>query len=98
MPLRNVLSRMFPQSPFLVALLALAVLAGPAHGQSSETGFSVLALFFAPEAASASLPQAALVTHDSGHCAHPEAIDLTVQTDDLWLRIRNGFFHAQPRR
>ena len=92
MPLRNVLSRMFPQSPVLVALLALAVLAGPAHGQSSETGFSVLALFSPQEAASASLPQAALVTHEIPVIAPiPEAIDLTVQTDDLWLRIRNGF-------
>ncbi len=87
----NVLSRLFQQSLGLAALVALTAFAGAARADGA-TDFSLLA-FFAPQ--ESSVPAAshdALAVHEiKPIVALPETIDLTAPTDNLWVRIRNGF-------
>ncbi|MBK7898350.1 MAG: transglycosylase SLT domain-containing protein [Azonexus sp.] len=103
MPLRNVLSRSFAQVLGPAALLVLTAFSGPLHAQlpgtfaepspetTSGAGFSLLA-FFAPREISPALPPEALVTHEVAAPLGVSApIDLTAPTDDLWVRVRNGF-------
>jgi membrane-bound lytic murein transglycosylase D len=103
MPLRNVLSRSFAQVLGSAALLVLTAFSGPVLAQlpgavpeaspeaASGSGFSLLA-FFAPREVSPLPPSESLATHE---IAAPHGIstpiDLTAPTDDLWVRVRNGF-------
>lgn len=77
------------------ALLMAAVLVGPAWADTTDS-YSMLALAYASPAAfapaTAVAPEEALSVHELN--APPivaTGIDLTLPTDDLWVRIRNGF-------
>ncbi len=90
---RNVLSRLFPQSLRRTGAAALvaAFFAAPAQAQFFES-FPALALLSPQEAAPAVAPHEALAVHEVlAAPAITDTIDLTAETSDLWVRIRNGF-------
>ena len=87
---RNVLSQLFRIAGS--ALLAATVFAAPALAESSDS-LTLLALV-APSSPPppASTPEEALTVHEVRAAPQlPDTIDLTATTDDLWVRIRNGF-------
>lgn len=102
MPLRNVLSRSFAQVLGPAALLVLTAFSGPLRPVARNLrrafpGNDIRCRLLAPgllrpREISPALPPEALVTHEVAAPLGVSApIDLTAPTDDLWVRVRNGF-------
>ena len=86
---RNVLSQLYRITG--AALLVAAAFAAPAQAESSNS-FGMLALLSPAAAPLNATPEDALTVHEVRAAPQPTgAIDLTVPTDSLWVRIRNGF-------
>ena len=86
---RNVLSQLRRFAG--LALLAAMVGAPSAHAEATDS-FPLLALLTPSTSLSVSTPEDALTVHELRPAPQlPNTIDLTAPTDDLWVRIRNGF-------